>query len=85
MFDDSFHTLWACHYLGSDNLKIIKLEEIISESVVSMQPFHQDQPEGDPGDLWFVVEKSGMDDVEMIVAENQSLDSDSNSDHDSNH
>jgi hypothetical protein len=82
MLDDSFHTLWACHYLGSANLKIIKLKEIIS--VVSMQPFHQD--EGDPDNLWFVVEKSGLDDVEMIVAENAPSDGDSDhSDHDSNH
>jgi hypothetical protein len=81
MLDDSFHTLWACHYLGSANLKIIKLEEIIS--VVSMQPFPQNQ--GDPDNLWFVVEKSGLDDIEIIAAENPSSDLDSNSDHDSNH
>jgi hypothetical protein len=80
MLDDSFHTLWACHYLGSANLKIIKLEEIIS--VVSMQPFHQNQ--GDPDNLYFVVEKSGLDDVEMITAENLSSNSGSDSDHDSN-
>lgn len=81
MLDDSFHTLWACHYLGSANLKIIKLEEIIS--VVSMQPFYQDQ--GDHDNVWFVVEKSGLDDVEMIVAENPSSGVDSDSDHGSNH
>jgi hypothetical protein len=81
MLDDSFHTLWACHYLGNTNLKIIKLEEIIS--VVSMQPYNQNQ--GDPDNLWFVVAKSGLDDVEMIAAENPSSDLDSDNDHVSNH
>lgn len=44
-----------------------------------MQPFPQD--EGDSDNLWFVVEKSGLDDVEMIVAENISSELDADGDH----
>jgi hypothetical protein len=61
MLEDSYHTLWACSYRGDDNLIVIPLSTIIS--VISMQPLPR-KP-GDPENLWFVVEKSGLDDIEI--------------------
>ena len=60
MPEGSFHTLWACGYRGNVNLRVIKLFEIIS--VVSMQPLPRLPNELE---MWFVVEKSGMVDVEL--------------------
>lgn len=62
MLRDSFQTLWACHYSGNNGLRIVQLSEIIS--VVSMQPLPR-HDENDPINLWFVVEKPGLDDVEV--------------------
>lgn len=61
MFEDSFHTLRACQYRGEHHLCIINLHSILS--VVSMQPLPQ-LPD-DPENLWFVVEKSGLDDMDV--------------------
>lgn len=61
MLEDSYHTLWACTYNGDDSLEVIPVSEIIS--VVSMQPLPPKA--GDPENLWFVVEKSGLDDIEV--------------------
>jgi hypothetical protein len=62
MYEDSFGCLWACTYSGNTDLAVIKISAI--QSVVSMQPLPQ--AEGDPDGLFFVVEKSGLDDVEMM-------------------
>lgn len=62
MLQESFQTLWACHYSGNNCLRIVQLSEIIS--VVSMQPLPR-RDENDPINLWFVVEKPGLDDVEV--------------------
>ncbi len=62
LLDLSFRTLWACPYQGSDNLHIIPVTDITS--VVSMQPFPVKEEEQD-NNLWFVVEKSGLDDTEI--------------------
>lgn len=61
MLEQSSHTLVACPYLGENNLSIVRASTIIS--VVSMQPLPRRL--GDPENLWFVVEKSGLDDTEM--------------------
>ena len=61
LLEDSFHCLWACGYKGSDNLWIINLSQIIS--VVSMQPLAF--LPGEHNDLWFVAEKSGLDDISL--------------------
>jgi len=61
--EDSFHSLWACTYNGDSNLRIIEISSIIS--VVSMQPLPKLSGEEGLGDLWFVVEKSGLDDTEL--------------------
>lgn len=60
---DSSHTLYACEYKGQDNIKCLLVSDIIS--VVSMQPLPR-LPEDPPEDLWFVVEKSGLDDVQLV-------------------
>jgi len=61
MLEDSYHTLWACTYNGDDSLEVIPVSEIIS--VISMQPLPPKV--GDPENLWFVVEKLGLDDIEV--------------------
>ena len=60
MLKDSYHTLRACLYQGDTSLQIIPVHSILS--VVSMQPLPQ-LPK-DAENLWFVVEKSGLDDTE---------------------
>jgi hypothetical protein len=61
LLEDSYHTLWACAYLGNESLIVIKAESIIS--VVSMQPLPS--LEGEEENRWFVVEKSGLDDTDL--------------------
>lgn len=61
MLKQSSHTLIACPYLGLNNLIIIPITKIVS--VISMQPLPR--RDGDPENLWFVVEKSGLEDTEL--------------------
>ena len=61
MLEDSYRTLWACAYNGDNILEVILVSAIIS--VISMQPLPPKA--GDPENLWFVVEKSGLDDIEV--------------------
>ena len=67
MLEDSYHTLHACPYQGDIALKIIPVSSILS--VVSMQPLPR--LPGDAENLWFVVEKSGLDDTEPMEHFNQ--------------
>jgi hypothetical protein len=59
---ESSNTLWACRYHGDDGLQVVNLLSIMA--YVSMQPL----PPA-PGDsseaLWFVVEKSGLEDIQL--------------------
>jgi hypothetical protein len=59
LLETSFNTLRACEYTGQNDLKVIPLSSIIT--VVSMQllPCLVNDPEN----LWYVIEKSGLDDV----------------------
>jgi hypothetical protein len=59
MLEDSYHTLYACPHQGDTALQVISVSSILS--VVSMQPLPR--LPGDAENLWFVVEKSGLDDV----------------------
>ena len=61
ILEDSYHTLWVCSYTGDQNFKVIPTSTIIS--VISMQPLPR--KEGDAENLWFVVEKSGLDDMDL--------------------
>lgn len=61
ILEQSSRTLWACTYCGSEDFCVIPISSIIT--VVSMQPLPQCT--GDPEGLWFVVEKSGLDDTEI--------------------
>ena len=61
LLSDSFNTLWACTYSGAENLSVIAVKSILS--VVSVQPLPT--VDGDPDGLFFIVEKSGLDDVEL--------------------
>jgi hypothetical protein len=76
LLDDSYGTLWACHYTGVNDLRVIETHTIFS--VVSMQPLPLLPGERD--DLWFLVEKSGLDDIQLSGVDepldgDQSLDS----------
>jgi hypothetical protein len=62
MLSESSHTLHACEYRGQDNIHCLPVSVIIS--VVSMQPLPR-RPE-DPENLWFVVEKSGLEDIQLV-------------------
>lgn len=39
MLEQSYHTLWACEYMGSDGFQVVSISSIMS--VVSMQPLPQ--------------------------------------------
>jgi len=60
MLEMSSHTLIACAHVGNAGLRVIKVTDILC--VVSMQPLPK-LPD-DPENLWFVLEKSGLDDTE---------------------
>lgn len=62
MLIESSHTLHACEYQGQENIRCLPISVVVS--VVSMQPLPR-QPE-DPENLWFVVEKSGLEDIQLI-------------------
>lgn len=59
LLEDSYHTLWVSKYTRNESLRLITINSIIS--VVSMQPYPGDSEE--ELNRWFVVEKSGLDDV----------------------
>ena len=59
----SSHTLCACPYLGEDNLQVIPISSVLT--VVSMQPLPINPGEVGLNNLWFVIEKSGLDDTEL--------------------
>jgi len=62
---ESSNTLWACQYTGADDLQIVPLSSIVA--CVSVQPLPP-LPDDLPG-LWFVLEKSGLEDVQLASFE----------------
>jgi hypothetical protein len=62
MFEESSHALYACSYMGQENIVCVPFTSIVS--VVSMQPLPY--VDGDPENLWFVVEKSGLEDAQLF-------------------
>jgi hypothetical protein len=69
---ESSNTLWACRYRGDSNLRVVDLSSIIA--CVSMQRLPL-LPTDAQEDLWFVVEKSGLEDAQLTGFE-ESLDID---------
>ena len=61
MLEESFHTLHACSYMGQEGLVCVPHHAILT--VISMQPLPP--LPGDPENLWFVVEKGGLDDAQL--------------------
>ena len=61
LLNESSQTLWACHYCGGNDLRVINLSSIVS--CVSMQPLPWLPT--NPYGLWFVVEKSGLEDFRL--------------------
>jgi hypothetical protein len=57
---ESSNTLWACQYTGDEGLQVVELSSIVA--CISMQPLPP--LPGDPPDLWFVLEKSGLEEVQ---------------------
>ena len=58
---ESSNALWACKYTGVDDLRIVPVLSIVA--CVSVQPLPP--LPGDPPGLWFVLEKSGLEDVQL--------------------
>lgn len=65
ILDESCDTLWACRYTGTGGLRVIKLSCILA--CVSIQPLPPLTT--DPEGLWFVLEKSGLEDVQLTGVE----------------
>ena len=63
---ESSNTLWACRYRGDEDLRVVDLSRIIS--CVSMQPLPP-VPTDSGERLWFVIEKSGLDDIQLTGCE----------------
>lgn len=61
LFNQSSRALWACEYLGSENLCVVHAETLLS--VVSMHPLPA--LPGEEEGRWFVVEKPGIDSAIM--------------------
>jgi len=61
MLEESHNTLWACEYRGQESLLCIPVKSIIF--VVSMQPLPR--LPNDPENLWFVIGKSGLHDIDL--------------------
>ncbi|KAF8261939.1 hypothetical protein EI94DRAFT_1705174 [Lactarius quietus] len=59
---ESSNTSWACKYRGDDSLQVIGLSSITA--CISMQPLPRTPTDPD-GTLWFVVEKSGLEDTQL--------------------
>jgi hypothetical protein len=59
--DESSDTLWACQYTGDEDLRVVELSRIVA--CISMQPLPP-LPNDPPG-LWFVLEKSGLEDFHL--------------------
>ena len=58
---ESLNTLWACQYMGVDNLQVIPLSSILTYvSIQPLPPLHDNLP-----GLWFVLEKSGLEDAQL--------------------
>jgi hypothetical protein len=62
---ESSNTLWACQYTGVDNLRVVPLSSIVACVSVQRLPQLPDDPSG----LWFVLEKSGLEDVQLTAFE----------------
>ncbi|KAF9038419.1 hypothetical protein BJ165DRAFT_1531512 [Panaeolus papilionaceus] len=62
LLEQSYHTVVTCEYRGNTNYKVIPVSTITA--VILMQPLPKKY--GEMKDLWFVVEKSGLDDMNMI-------------------
>ena len=58
---ESSNTLWACQYTGVDDLRVVPISSIVA--CVSVQPLPP-LPDDPPG-LWFVLEKLGLEDVQL--------------------
>jgi hypothetical protein len=66
MLDESCNTLWACRYTGMGGLHVIKLSSILSCVSIQPLPILITDPEGP---LWFMLEKSGLEDVQLTGPE----------------
>lgn len=69
MHKESYNTLLACAYQGDASLQVIEVSSNLSMVSMQLLPW---QPE-DKEDLWFIVEKSGLDDTEPSGYFNQSF------------
>jgi hypothetical protein len=61
LLEDSCNTLWACQHTGSDGFQVVDISSIAA--CVSMKPLPPLPT--DPDGLYFVVEKSGIEDAQL--------------------
>ena len=58
---ESSNILWACQYTGVDNLQVVPLSSIVTcVSVQCLPLLPSDLPR-----LWFVLEKLGLEDIQL--------------------
>ena len=69
LLDESSNTLWACRYTGAGGLRVIKLSSILSCVSIQPLPTLTSDPVHLEGPLWFVLEKSGLEDVQLTGLE----------------
>jgi hypothetical protein len=71
LYTESHSTIWACTFpdlTNSEHLRLCDVKEIVA--VVSMQPFVKRDDDHDLKDLnlWFVAEKSGLEDTALFLS-----------------
>jgi hypothetical protein len=65
LFEESSGTLLACRHTGEDGLAVIDVKEIVS--LVAMVPLPTLPDEVDYKNMFFPVEKSGLEDTELTM------------------
>ena len=71
LYSESHSTIWACTFPDSTNrehLRLCDVKDIVV--VVSMQPFvkRDDDHDFEGLNLWFVAEKSGLEDTDIFLS-----------------
>ena len=61
LLTESSNTLWACEYRGVHDLQVVPLSTIVA--CISVQPLPPLL--NDPPGLWFILEKSGLEEVQL--------------------
>src|SRR6267154_3678697 len=71
LLDESSNTLWACQYRGDGDLCVVEISRIVACVSMQLLPPLLNDPLG----LWFVLEKSRLEDFQLTGFE-ESIDND---------